>query len=400
MFENPPHEEKEHEYPAEDESPVHDQADRQGRRATLADWMQPGHLSWSFRHLREIIPTARIARGERHSPLARREIDEQLPGVEELLRNGNTDGLLVLHDGAVVYEAYARGMRPDDTHMLWSASKSIAGTLTGLLVERGALAPEDDVVTHVHELAGTSFEGAKIRDLLDMREGTDYDETEWAATWAVQFGWLPGTPPEPDAIAWIASFGNRCEHGGPFEYQSILTDVLGLVLERVGGAPLASLIGSELWAPMGAESEADLTVDRHGFPAPNTGISATLRDFGRFGHLMLDGNTVDGRPVVPLSWIEDTVRGGPDSAAAFAHNKYQEYFPNGFYRNQWWVPAGGGVLVGMGSGGQYLYVDRNAGVVIAHFSTLTTELAKERRVTTLAAFRTIADHLSAGAPKH
>lgn len=390
---NPPHEGTEVDYAVSESSPARDHGDYQRRRPTLANWLEPENYKWSFRHVHELMPTARVARGERPLPLPRRESSEHLPGIDELIRTGNnTDGLLVIHDGAVVCEAYAQGMRPDDTHMLWSISKSIAGTLAGVLVERGALAPEDDVITHVPELVGTSFEGARVRDLLDMRAGSDYDETHWAG-WQAQFGWSPETPPKPDAIAYLASFTTKHEHGGPFVYRSLHTDLLGLVLERAGRAPLPSLISSELWAPMGAESAADLTVDRHGFAAPNTGMSTTLRDLGRFGTLLLTGRTVDGRQIVPVSWIEDTLRGAPDSAAAFAGNKYQAYFPDGFYRNNWWVLAGGGVLVGLGSCGQHLYVDRNASVVVAHFSSLPLELAFEKRAATLAAFRNIADYL-------
>ncbi|MFD9663179.1 serine hydrolase domain-containing protein [Rhodococcus sp. NPDC059968] len=393
---------KEDEYTVADRPHAPD--DRQSHRATLANWDEPEHATWGFRHVREIIPTARIARSERPSPLPRRETAEQLPGVEELMGIGNTDALLVLHHGSVVHEEYARGMRPDDTHILMSVSKSIVGTLAGVLVQQGALAPEDDVITYIPEFAGTSFEGASVRDLLDMRAGTRYIEGgPETPAWSAQFGWAPGTPPEPDAITYLARFDNMQEHGGPFAYRSILTDVLGLVLERAGGAPLASLLGNELWGPMGAESDADLMVDRNGFAIAMAGICPTLRDFGRFGHLMLDGSAPDGRQVVPVSWIEDTLRGGPDSAAVFGRDQYEQYFPvppGGHYRNQWWVPAGGHVVVGLGAHGQQLYVDREAGVVIAMLSTWPKPPAiRPSRIPIFAAFRAIADHLSTSVPR-
>ncbi len=68
----------------------------------------------------------------------------------------------------------------------------------------------------------------------------------------MQFGWAPGMPPAPDALAYISSFDNARPHGGPFEYRSILTDVLGLVLEQATGTPLAELLGRSRggrWAP-------------------------------------------------------------------------------------------------------------------------------------------------------
>jgi CubicO group peptidase (beta-lactamase class C family) len=368
-------------------------------RPTLHDWQQPENLSWSYRHIRELIPTARIARGESASPLPARDPGHELPGVAELMETGFTDGLLVLHDGAVVLERYGRGMRAGDTHLLQSVSKSITGTLTGVLAARGALSPDDQVTAHVRELAGTSFDGARVRELLDMRAGTLFDETyedpgsDIRAS-EVQFGWAPGTPPAPDAIAYLASLRNVRPHGGRFEYRSILTDVLGLVLERAGGAPLGELLGRELWGPMGAEADAEVTVDPRGFPVADGGICVTLRDLARFGQLILE----DGRSVVPAAWIADTLRGGEDSKEAFAADEHAEDLPGGHYRNQWWVPAGGGVLLGWGIHGQFLYVDRDAGVVAVKLSTWPTPLDEDQRAATLATFQAIVQDLATGAP--
>ena len=208
--------------------------------------------------------------------------------AERILEDPTTDGVLVLHDGHVVLERYARGMRPDDVHLMQSVSKSITGTLAGIIIDNGALAPEDLVTAIVPELAGSSFDGATVRDLLDMRAGTRFDETyddpqsDIRASEA-QFRWAPGTPPAADAIAYLRTLQNHREHGGRFEYRSILTDVLGLVLHRAAGAPLAELIGTHLWGPMGAETDAQVTVDGAGFAVADGGICVSLRDLARFG---------------------------------------------------------------------------------------------------------------------
>ncbi|MFI5293180.1 MAG: HAD-IA family hydrolase, partial [Candidatus Limnocylindrales bacterium] len=74
-------------------------------------------------------------------------------------------------------------------------------------------------------------------------------------------------------------------HGGPFRYRSVLIDVLGWALERVAGARLAELLSREVWRPMGAEFDADIVVDGRGNAMADGGMSATLRDLGRFGLL-------------------------------------------------------------------------------------------------------------------
>ena len=92
-----------------------------------------------------------------------------------------------------------------------------------------------------------------------------------------------------DITAYYATLANERSHGGRFDYRSILTDVLAWVMERAAGARFADLVASELWAPMGAEDDAEVTVDGHGNAMADGGVSCTLRDLARFGLLLLRG---------------------------------------------------------------------------------------------------------------
>ncbi len=378
---------------------------------TLATWQEPRHLKWSYQHVRELIPTARIARAERPSPLAAADAagtellaltvegaGESMT-VAEVLETGSTDGFIVLRGDEVVLEVYDE-MAPDSTHLLQSVSKSITGVLTGILINRGVLSCDDHIVAHVHELEGTSFAGSTVRDLLDMRAGTRFDETyedpasDIRAS-ELQFGWapVPHGRPAPDAVAYLAGLINEREHGGRFEYRSILTDLLGLVLERAAGVPLNVLLGDALWRPMGAEHDAQVTVDEQGFAVADGGICVTLRDLARFGRMVHNGGAVDGRVVAPAQWIADTRRGGEDSVAAFSADEHAADYPGGHYRNQWWVPGDGTTLLALGIHGQFVYVDWATGVVGVKLSTWPTPLDPRQRALTVAAFRAIANHL-------
>ncbi|MGZ8578402.1 MAG: serine hydrolase domain-containing protein [Actinomycetota bacterium] len=359
-----------------------------GRLVTLANWQDPPFNRWGFQHVRDLIPTARISRG----PGAARRLprdDRDLAGVtvksggrrlslERLLDETYTDGLLVLHRGRVVTERYFNGMTPSSTHLLMSVSKSITSTVAGVLVRRGSLHADDLVTAHVPELVGTSFDGCTVRHLLDMRAGTRFDENyddpkadvrvyEQIYLWRPRTGRrLPATITE-----YYPTLRNARPHGGPFEYRSVLTDVLGWVLERAGGARLADLIARDLWVPMGAESDAEITVDAHGHPMADGGICTTLRDLARFGQLMLDGGRRGNRRIVPSAWIRDTVTADPETRAAFARSEdARELPPRAFYRNQWWVlDPDGPVYQGSGINGQNILVHVPAEVVIAKMST-------------------------------
>jgi hypothetical protein len=325
-----------------------------GSLVTLADWQDPPYNRWAFQHVRELIPTARISRGDAQpwqllradrdvTGLRYRSGDRELT-IGEMVADSYTDGFLVLHRGAVVTEQYFNGMTPDRPHLLMSVSKSVTSALAGILVSRGVLDPAAEVTAVVPELAGTSFDGASVRDLLDMRAGTRFDESydnpeADVRTYERVYLWRPiaDDPVPHDALAYFATLRNDGPHGGPFRYRSILTDVLAWVVERAAGGRLHELLAAELWQPMGAEFDAEVTVDGHGNPMADGGICATLRDLGRFGMLYLGAGPGD-EPVVPEAWIADTVRGAEDGPEAFrAGDDPQGYPPLAHYRSFWWV---------------------------------------------------------------
>ncbi len=324
-------------------------------RVTLANWQDPPFNRWAFQHVRELIPTARIARADGPAwPLPRAERDvlgfrfrsgTREMSVAELLDETHTDGFLVLHQGQILAEHYFNGMAPDVPHLLMSVSKSVTSAVAGVLAGRGDLQVPARVEEIVPELGGTSFEGAAVQDLLDMRAGTRFDESydnpeADVRTYERVYLWRPddGRPRPADALGYFATLQNDGPHGGPFRYRSILTDVLAWVIERAAGARLHQLIARELWQPMGAEFDAEITVDSRGNPMADGGICATLRDLARFGQLFLQRGRAADRVIVPEAWVDDTVRGAPDGAQAFsAADRPPGYPPGAHYRNCWWI---------------------------------------------------------------
>ncbi|HUC57731.1 MAG TPA: serine hydrolase, partial [Streptosporangiaceae bacterium] len=319
-------------------------------QVTLANWQDAPYNRWAFQHVRELIPTARIARAARASELARLEqplgeilltLNGRQMSVEEHLATSYTDGFLVLRDGQVVAEQYRNGLTAETPHLLMSVSKSVVGAVAGVLAGRGDLDVTSRVSEIVPELGETSFAEASVRDLLDMRAGTrfseNYADPESDAKLCEEvYLWRPagGALDVPDALCYFATLSNDGPHGGPFRYRSILTDVLAWVLERAAGERLATLISREIWQPMGAEFDADITVDGHGNALADGGMSATLRDVARFGQLFVPG----AGGCVPSEWVADTIGGAADGAAAFVAGDNLPGYPAGaHYRNCWWV---------------------------------------------------------------
>jgi hypothetical protein len=382
-------------------------------RVTLGNWQDPPFNRWAFQHVRELIPTARISRGGGPGwqlPRAERDVmgirfsagGREL-NVAELLSETYTDGFLVLHRGRIAAEHYYNGMTPDVPHLLMSVSKSVISAIAGILAGRGVLDISAQVEQIVPELGGTSFRGATVQGLLDMRAGTRFDENydnpeADVRTYERVYLWRPddGQPRPADALSYFATLSNDGPHGGPFRYRSILTDVLAWVIERAAGVRLHQLIATELWQPMGAEFDAEITLDAYGNPMADGGICATLRDMARFGQLFLQwGQAPNGRAVVPSAWVDDTIRGAADGAQAFTAAESHPGYPSGaHYRNCWWVhnprlPF----WHASGINGQHVFVHGPSQTVVVKLSTWPTALSAASALTAQAA-AAIGDALS------
>jgi CubicO group peptidase (beta-lactamase class C family) len=332
----------------------------------LDSWQVGPHNRWSYQHVGEVVPTVVVARGDGPvSELPARGVDlDDL--VDGLVDAHFADGVAVLHHGALVYERYANDMGPETLHLSQSVGKSVVGLLAGILAGRGALDPASPVSDHVPELAGSGYEGATVQHLLDMTAAIDFVEEYAGEFWKYDAacGWHPGGPGAEAAsiLEYLPAIGPSGDaHGERFHYASPNTDLLGIVAERAGGAPLAEQIGRELWAPMGAERDAALTVDSAGTAVISGGFCATLRDYARMGQLVLEG----GRGVVPADWIGQLGDGDPD-AFACRENPAAGAGASG-YRNKWWSRDGG--VMARGIHGQMVAVDPRARVVVTVLSS-------------------------------
>ena len=386
-------------------------------RVTLANWQVPPYNRWAFSHLREIVPTQRIARGT--LPVTPLPADPQPLGevpvhrvsggradVDAVLDDTYTDAVVIVHGGKVVFERYAGETTFDTPHLLMSISKSVVGCVAGILVDRGLVDPAQPVTDHVPELGDGGYRGARVRDVLDMRSGVKFSEEYTDPTAEVRIieeamGWRPHSQRDvPTSMyAYLTTLRAARRHGGVFDYRSCETDVLGWVCERAAGRRMADLIAELLWAPLGAEGDAEITCDSIGTAIHDGGMCATARDLARFGVVLLADGEVAGRRVVPEPWLHASWAIDQDIRAAFDNSIAGPYLPGGWYRNQFWfVPREhGDVMLCLGIHGQMLYVKPSTGTVAAKLSSWPDAQSPVMLHDTLRAFDAIGTTL-AGLP--
>jgi hypothetical protein len=290
-----------------------------------------------------------------------------------MLESTYTDAFLVLHGGSVLFEDYTGAMKPSDVHLLMSISKSLTSTLCGALVDRGLVDLDRAVVDIIEELHGTGWEGCTVQHLLDMRTGTrwNYEEDEVKICDVSGYRRHSQRDIPPDTASWIRSIEKSQAAGGPFRYVSLANDVLGWVLERVGGGRFAELFSREIWSGIGAEHDAAIVLDKSDFSVVEGGICTTLRDLGRFGLMCLQSGELSGRRLVSASWFERLRVQDRDLVDAYATApEYDPANPEAFYHDNWWIyDAQRGVYSGVGINGQTLLVHHPSDTVIVKLSS-------------------------------
>jgi CubicO group peptidase (beta-lactamase class C family) len=357
---------------------------------TSANWLDAPYNRLGFRRVSRLVRTAGIPRGGAVLELPRAERD--LGGVTfehegrsldiaTMLEESYTDGILVIHDGAVLVERYFNGMTRSETHLLMSVSKSFNSTLCGALVGRGALTPGDLVTDHLEELRGTAWEGCTLQHLLDMRVGArwDFEVDEYTILDVSDYRAHTRKDIPADTATWIRTVPASHAHGGPFAYNSLATDVLGWVLTRAGGAPYPELFSTCIWSQIGAEHDAEIMLDHEGFAIVEGGFCATLRDLARFGLMWLQDGMLDERQIVPAYWVARLRARDQELIDAYGPTELGGPTGEAFYHDNWWIwDAERGIHAGVGMNGQSVFVHRPSRTVIAKLSTFPDALDAER----------------------
>ncbi|MBT9526830.1 MAG: serine hydrolase [Rhizobacter sp.] len=374
-------------------------------------WRFPA-MRWTASNFRQLMPTVNVSRGLgpiAPLPVAHRD---DIDGVRftplgtnramtwrQSLDANYTDGIIVLHRGRIVYERYFGVLKPEGEHGAMSVTKTFVGTLAAMLVAEGTLDASKRVDHYVPELAASAFGSATLRQVMDMTTGIKFSENYADPDAEVWAHGAAGNPlPKPKDYSGPRSYyeflqGVKPEgvHGEAFHYRTANTDALGWILARVTGRSVAQLLSERIWGPMGAEKDAYMSVDSIGTPFAGGGLSAGLRDLARFGEMIRNNGTFNGRQIVPPMAVADIRRGG--SQADFAKAGYQQ-LPSWSYRNMWWITHNEhGAFAARGVHGQTVYIDPKAEMVIVRFASHPVAGNAAIDPTSLPAYHALARHL-------
>ena len=329
----------------------------------------------NFININKVFPTTPIAKSNSPYVFVKRafelpefyELDGKTYNLEESLDYFKSDGLIVLHNGDLLYESYWQGNSKDTNHISWSVAKSFLSALIGIAYHDGLIADLNDPITkYLKDFIGTGYENVPIKDILQMSSGVVFNEDY--ADPNSDINKFARAVAEGTSMRDFAKTLRNGKVPGTFNhYVSIDTQMLGMLLEEVTGKRLAQSLHEKIWTKIGMENDAYYMVDDTGMEWALGGLNATLRDYAKFGLLYLNKGNWEGQQVVPEDWVD---------ASHVADQPHLQPGKNDLSSNdwgygyQWWIPGFPDTdYLAAGIYNQYIYIDPVTNVVIAKTSS-------------------------------
>lgn len=269
-----------------------------------------------------------------------------------------TVAFVIIKDSALLFEQYWEDYSPRSHSNSFSMAKSIVSLAIGCAIDDGFIKNVDQPVNDFYpEFKGYNGKALTLRHLLTMSAGVDFDEaysSPFSPTTKLYYG---------DDLQQIALGIKEIEEPGiHFIYQSGVTQLLALIVEKATGENISSYVSRKLWTPLNAEEDALWSLDKKdGIEKAYCCFNSNARDFARFGQLILNKGNWNGKQLVSESYIKEATT--PDTNLIF--KEYNE--TNHCYGFQFWhltykgmeIPYMRGIL------GQYVFAipELNAVVV-------------------------------------
>lgn len=264
--------------------------------------------------------------------------------------NRTAQGFIVLDGDRIVMEWYGWGFTRHSLFQSWSMAKSFTADAIGIALHEGKIRDLDDTVgAYVPELKSSAYGDVSLRNLLRMSSGIAWNEVpdniplHLSASLGVQ-----------STLQMAAAARRGWEPGARFSYNSLNSAVLALVLQRATGMPFHRYVQQKIWEPAGMAADAYVGNDSNGNGMGYCCFYATVRDYARFGKLMLDHGVAAGRQVVPRSWVTAVTTPTGVSPSYGLH---------------WWIDPGEGFYAS-GAFDQKIYVSTRHKVVIVRTTGL------------------------------
>lgn len=294
-----------------------------------------------------------------------------LTGKDEDRKGLRTNALVIIKNGNIVYERYARGFDETKRHISWSVAKSYSSALTGVALQQKALKLDDSICEYLSEYRGQEICDIKVINPITFSTGLAWQEEYEKSTYQVSsvISMLFGVG-HRDQARHVLTHKRIAEPGKAWLYSTGDAHIASLVAKRA----LERKLGKDaFWTYFFDKIGAHDTVfeeDVLGTPLGGSMVFATPRDFAKFGYLMLNDGCWNNERILPVNWVRDSTTPS-DFFVQYAPASEKE--ASGY---SWWLnrPAGArekpwkdspeDAYAAIGHWGQFIFVIPSEDVVI------------------------------------
>ncbi|MEW5681251.1 MAG: serine hydrolase domain-containing protein [Pseudomonadota bacterium] len=333
----------------------------------------------TFRNIDRLFPSRMVKRGGSISPLPLSSqplaqfsfsLNGQQYDLYDVLSMNRVGGMLIIQNGEVQFESYQLG---NDQHTRWmsmSVVKSITATLVGTAIQDGFIKSiDDDIVNYLPRFKGTAYDGVSVKQLLQMSSGVTWNETytdpasDRRRMLEAQISQQPGS-----ILDLMAALPRAAAPGSVWNYSTGETQLASALVQAATGRTVSQYLSDKIWSKLGMQANATWWLDAaQGQEIGGSGLSATLRDYGRLGLFWLNDGviSVDGKMqrVLPAGWMRT------------AASRQQLGGKTVDYGYMLW-PLHGNSYAAEGIFGQYLFVDPDTRLVVVMLSAQAKPLGR------------------------
>lgn len=274
--------------------------------------------------------------------------------IDAFMAGQRSAALLVVHDGKLRLERYGLGFDGNGRWTSFSVAKSFTSTLVGAALRDGSIHSLDDKVSvYIPQMKGSAYDDVSVRQLLTMTSGVRWNEDY--ADPDSDVAKFNNHKPEAGVDAtvdYLRRLPRAVPAGTRWNYSTGETNLVGVLLAKATGKPLATYLSEKIWAPVGMEQQATWILSRTGQEISGCCVQAASRDYARFGMFVMNGGKVDGRPVAPEGWLAQATSKQADIGE-----------PGRGYGYFWWTYDDGSYAA-KGIFGQGIFIDPKRRIVI------------------------------------
>ncbi|APZ98171.1 serine hydrolase [Sphingopyxis sp. QXT-31] len=275
--------------------------------------------------------------------------------VDAYMAKQRNAGLIIVQDGKIRVEKYALGYAASGRWTSFSVAKSFTSTLVGAAVKDGYIKSLDDkVTTYIPGLKGSAYDDVSVKQLLTMTSGVKWNEdyTDPKSDVAL-FNLQKPVAGEDITVSYMKTLPREAPAGSKWVYKTGETNLIGVLVSSATGKTLSAYLSEKIWKPFGMEQDAVWMLGATGHEISGCCVSASLKDYARFGQFMLNGGVAGGQKVLPDDWI---------AAATVKQAGIDQ--PGRGYGYQWWTNDDGSYAA-QGIFGQGIFIDPKRRLVIA-----------------------------------